>query len=707
MDLDQKRHYRDWLSAFRRPNSQKAAGDSSGVTWVGDPDTRRIIHLDLGGAHPDADNLTRSIALATSAYCYTAVSYRWRTVSEPPIGVMRETEEGLEPVARHPLEFLLTDPSPDYDMGELQAITEAYRLITGAALWVKMRAGENGTGAVTRLVPYSGDQFQTESFEGRIYGRFRVDTDMGQKIYLPEDVVHFREINPGSWRTNLSATDVALTQLNIGHHIARTIKNFMLRAMFPGGVISPDADWNPDEDEFQAYVNRINAWHAGPGNAGEPLVLLGGTTFSQTSLSLKDLLPDELLDRIEATVASCYGIPPVVLGWLVGLRNSPWSQMSEARRMTYEDTIEPRWRDIEKRMTRQMLTPAERAADMDILFDTSDVRALQNDDAQRATTASTMRREWTLNERREYTGQEPLEDERGEEIEGIASGDGLGDGDGGGIVDDDEEDDEDEEMAGPGPDLLKYLNNPKGLHWLLFDANCKAAESSWEREIYKALQLQLTAILKLADEYLEEEKQTDPNSAATFAGKVDQLLDDTLPEFLALVFPLVFSTAKTGVKQVAAKLGLSFDILQEGLLGYAEREAAFLASKMTETTGRAVASAVQKGLEQGETVGALTKRLEGLPAFDRARAKLTARTETTRAWNGAQRETLSGYQAESGRQVYKTWVNAGDDRVRDAHLNEPTGVGEERVPIDSEFSNSLQGPSEPNCRCTLIYDIEG
>ena len=451
MDQDQKARFGDWLTTFSPSRQRKAAGDASGISWVGNPDTSRLRWLDFG-AQPDADQLTRSIALASSAYCFTAVSYRWRTIAEPPLLVMRDTEDGPEVVDGHPFDVLLQEPSPDYDMGELQAITEAYRLITGAALWVRMRGSERGP--VTRLVPYSGDQFTTEAADGRIFGRFHVDTTTGRRTYQPEDVVHFREINPNSWRSNLSMTDVALSQLNIGHQIIKTIKNFMLNAMFPGGVISPDPSWNPDEDEFQQYVNRIEAWHAGPSNSGKPLVALGGTTFTGTSLRLKDLLPDELLDRIEANVAAVYGIPPVVLGWLVGLKNSPWSQMEEARRMTYEDTIEPRWRDIEKTMTRQLLTPAERAADLSIRFDTDDIRALQADDAARAATAASMREEWTLDERRAYTGQEPFGDERGEQIGTSGGGGGVGVGDLGGL----------EGMAGEPPPAFKYAGDPKGLH---------------------------------------------------------------------------------------------------------------------------------------------------------------------------------------------------------------------------------------------------
>jgi HK97 family phage portal protein len=605
--------------------------------------------------------------------------------------VVQKTEDDAEVLENHRLAVILDSPSPDYDMGELQALTEAYRLIYGAALWLKQRESERGE--VMRYIPFSGDQFRTEAADGRIYGRFIIQTTRGELRVEPEDVVHFRDTNPNSWRTNLSKLDVALSTLDQGHQVNLTIRNFLRNAMFPGGVISPHQDWNPDEDEFQAYTNRVKAYHAGPGNSGEPLILTGGTTFSGTSLSLKDLLPGELLDRIEATTASVLGIPPVVLGWLVGLKNSPWSQMSEARRMTYEDTIEPRWGDIEKKMTRQLLTPQERAAGQFIRFDTRQVTALQTNDEERAKIAAGLRQEWTLNERRIYTGQEPLDDERGDEID-TAGGAGLFDLGG-----------EPGEMGRTRPPALKVATDPKGLHWLLFDTNCKAAESTWEREIFKALQAQQTEILKLARKYLKEEKAVDENSADLFTSKVDEFLTDSLPAFLKLVFPLVFSTGEGGVRQVSAKLGLSFSVLEESLQSYSEREAAFLSSVMGETTGKDVAAAVQKGILEGETVTDLTKRLKELPAFDRARAKLTARTETTRAWNGAQRTTLSDYQASTGVMVEKSWLSSRDGvpPTRQDHADQDDGKW---IPIDAVFTLiGLTEPGEQNCRCTLLYRI--
>jgi SPP1 gp7 family putative phage head morphogenesis protein len=155
------------------------------------------------------------------------------------------------------------------------------------------------------------------------------------------------------------------------------------------------------------------------------------------------------------------------------------------------------------------------------------------------------------------------------------------------------------------------------------------------------------------------------------------------------------------VRKAAARIGLAFDVLEPGLLKYASEESAFLARVMGETTGRAVAKAVQDGLAAGETVNQLVKRLEQLPDFSRTRARLVARTETTRAWNGAQRRALTDFQRRSGRRVRKSWLSARDARVRDEHA----AIDGEEKAVDEAFSNGLQQPGEPNCRCTLTYRV--
>lgn len=705
-------------------NGMKTIG--SGVTFIGDAGARNVIRLD-GTSDPDADKLTRGIALATSAYAYTAIMYRATRLAEPPLDVVQETEdEGEIKIPDHELAMLLDEPSKDYDMGELQQLTETYRCVSGACLWVKET---DNAGRPARWTPFSADEFEAFPADDRIYGRFKVTTRAGRtRTYDADEVVHFRDLNPNSWRKQLPKLEVALADLDTSHQVNRTVRNYLKRAMFPGGLVSPDPKWNPDEEAWKEWKNTIMAWHQGPAMAGKPLILQGGTTFSKAALALSELLPKEILDRIESTVGSVFGIPPVVLGWKVGLENSPWSQMSEARQMTYEETIEPRWRDVEKKMTRQLLEEEERMAGRSIRFDTSKVRAFTHDDKLRAGVAGSMRREWTRNERRIYTGMDPLEDgdDRGDEIEGGAGTGGLFGEGGGGIMGLFEEsfDERQAEALTAGMRLVldqaKLLSDPKAREWSYFDIGTKAAESTWTREVKKVLDAWKKETLRLFDRMVTEkaadgevetkqEEEPDPDSIAAFLSALGEFLrTDGESAMESTTLPLIISTGEAGLRRAAAQVDLSFTVLEPGLADFAAEEAEFLAEAMGETTGQFVADTVQKQLDEGGLIADIRKALEKDKAFSRTRAQLTARTETTRAWNGAQTRGLSDWEddQEEGVQVLKKWLDSGDIRVRAAHR---AAGKKDPIPIDQPYDvdgKKLQHPSEPNCRCTQLFSIE-
>lgn len=96
--------------------------------------------------------------------------------------------------------------------------------------------------------------------------------------------------------------------------------------------------------------------------------------------------------------------------------------------------------------------------------------------------------------------------------------------------------------------------------------------------------------------------------------------------------------------------------------------------------------------------------------FEAFHAETVTRTATLNAYRTGQHEAFAA-SIESGMvdraRAMKTWVNVGDSRVRDLHLNtstlHPTSVGGETVPFDARFSNGLLYPSEWNCRCHVRY----
>jgi len=684
------------------------------------PDGR--VFYSAQGSGSDVDAVSRNTALLASAYLYVAMRWRMRKLSEPPLMVVEEDSDGTERwIEDHPLAELLENPSPDYDMGELIARTVAYIDLTGSALWVK---DPTRGGLIGRLTPFSGEEFRVEPAADRIYGRFLLDVDgRGQfsRVKAPEEVVHFQEPNPLDWSRGISKVDVALQMLNLGQAAIAATKDILRNSLFPSVVIQSASDWNPSPDEWEAYKQAVDSY-ADRDKRGKPLVLLGGGTATKLAATMKDLLPGDILSRVEATVSAVFGVPAVVLQYQIGMENAPWSQMGEARRMAYDDTVVPDWNTIERTSTRQLLLapttvggrPPETNRSRRIAFDKTDVRALQIDVVQMSAVAVQWEKIASLNERRALVGLEPVEDPAADEIPELtapepppAGGDFSNP-----FANDLEPLDAEDVTAASSPVPLERKAAPE-LVWSHFDRSTKAAGDEWEPPIASELALERDAVVRIAERTLSgktgraglETKAVSDDDLRAFLEELDSFIKTrATPRLRAIAYPLIFGTARAGVTAAAETLGLSFRVLQPGLLDYASRETVFLASVMGETLGTLIAELVQTGLEEGDTVGKLVQRIRSSEAaFGRTRAKLVARTETTRAWNGAQRATLSDYEARTGNAVFKSWLSARDARVRPEHVALDDG---KYLPIDAAFDNGLLAPGEPNCRCTLTYSLD-
>lgn len=130
-----------------------------------------------------------------------------------------------------------------------------------------------------------------------------------------------------------------------------------------------------------------------------------------------------------------------------------------------------------------------------------------------------------------------------------------------------------------------------------------------------------------------------------------------------------------------------------------EKQTLELAGNVTRTTLDQVEDVIKESSRLGSSVDHTAQDIRRV--FDDAgdkRAKTIARTELNKAANGA-----SWLQAtESGVATTKTWLTAGDARVREEHVR----MNGETVGIDDRFSNGSMFPDEVNCRCTLTYGID-
>jgi len=111
----------------------------------------------------------------------------------------------------------------------------------------------------------------------------------------------------------------------------------------------------------------------------------------------------------ETRICMVFGVPPVVIGALVGLENSPWSNTGEARRWMYRNTLAGLWEMIATNHNRDFI-PKELQATLRFCYCTDEVQELQEDVTERATRAKDLFRAGILTreEAREILGYDAV-----------------------------------------------------------------------------------------------------------------------------------------------------------------------------------------------------------------------------------------------------------------------------------------------------------
>ena len=173
--------------------------------------------------------------------------------------------------------------------------------------------------------------------------------------------------------------------------------------------------------------------------------------------------------------------------------------------------------------------------------------------------------------------------------------------------------------------------------------------------------------------------------------------------------------SELGIRQIASEVGIVGDQLKE-FVETTKRSAAIrrtLAlqsqkiSGINKTTQDRVARQLKAGLEKGEGLPDLTKRLNDVLSNNRKRAQSIARTSTGGAVSSGRHAGMKHAGVD-----LKIWLTSGDANVRDLHKNAGKQYAK-GIPLDQPFvlgGDFLMHPGDPgaspanviNCRCVEL-----
>ena len=153
---------------------------------------------------------------------------------------------------------------------------------------------------------------------------------------------------------------------------------------------------------------------------------------------------------------------------------------------------------------------------------------------------------------------------------------------------------------------------------------------------------------------------------------------------------------------------VEWDPFSAAVKSYIERHVASSVGLIEGTTQEGIQRVIDAGVDKGESYAQIGRRLRALyDQYSVSRAMTIAWTEVHSASGYGMHEAAR----ESGVIETKTWLSAGDDRVRKSHV----AMDGETVKLDEIYSNGLQFPGDPDgpgeeivmCRCVESYGTKG
>jgi hypothetical protein len=367
------------------------------------------------------DGLRSSVLMAP-------LNWMMRTFPEAPAVVEKlGRDKQWQELSPHPLTGLLESPNPFYGGLELFMAT-VLDLAFGNAFWLKIR---NALGEVVQLW-YVPRFMMTPRYptDGTLFLSHYDYTVNGRRHEIPpDDVVHFRfGIDPNDTRLGLSPLGSLVRDVAMDDKAANFASAILENLGIIGVVISPKEKGlgSVGKDALEETKQYVKETFTGE-KRGDALALGAPTDVQLLQYNMQGFDVGPLRDVSEERVCAALGIPAAVVGFGTGLQQTKvGATMKEMRQLAWTGGVIPIQKIVAKRICQSLLTdrlwdgtqgyaPPRRSGTVRMKFDTTQVRALWEDTADKHTR---VRADWLsgmidLYEARAETGRAAADEQKG------------------------------------------------------------------------------------------------------------------------------------------------------------------------------------------------------------------------------------------------------------------------------------------------------
>jgi HK97 family phage portal protein len=242
----------------------------------------------------------------------------------------------------------------------------------------------------------TGYKYNNGSNKEKIY---RIDFSSKQS-----QILHLKNYNPTNNIIGLSCLTPAKNSIDLHDKASRWNNSLLENGARPSGaLVVKDGNYLNDE-QFERLKEQLHEKYTGSKASGRPMLLEGGLSWQEMSISPKDMDFIESKNCAAREIALAFGVPPQLLG-IAG--DNTYSNMQEARLALWEETIIPLLDYISDAMSNWLSYWYEQEIILDFDLDAISALTQRRENLwSKVATANFM----TLNEKRKQVGLKSMQD---------------------------------------------------------------------------------------------------------------------------------------------------------------------------------------------------------------------------------------------------------------------------------------------------------
>ena len=361
----------------RRAGSKAVTFSPAGVTWNFRPAGTRFNYAGEVG-----DGLGSSVLVAL-------LCWLMRTFPEAPAVVERydQKQEQWDPVFRHAMAEQIRQPNPYYS-GRVLWMSTVMDFAFGNAYWLKVRDGMNDLKELW-WVPSAliKPKKETESDPESFIDYYEYSIGGSPQRLSPDDVVHFRFGNhPENPRIGYTPLAAMVREIYVDDQASNFTASVLRNLGIAGIVVSPETGGPMIPEAKLPIVKDYLQQNFTADKRGQGLVFSSPTKVQLLQYNLQGFDMGPIRDIAEERLSAALGIPAAVVGFGTGLQQTKvGATMRELIQQAWNGCIMPMQAILAEELDRSLLPEFQDNPGLfRAQFDTSDVRALREDEKDKA-----------------------------------------------------------------------------------------------------------------------------------------------------------------------------------------------------------------------------------------------------------------------------------------------------------------------------------